>query len=88
MTLDQYAAFVELMPAIESELKSQGHTVPRPQYDKEDGPKAIEDADPSEAESSSAADDEVAKPSPKHRGRLEKFKHKKNHEATSSSDDA
>jgi len=88
MTLEQYTSFIELMPAIESELKSQGHTVPRPQYDKKDGPKAIEDGDASEAESSDAADSEGVKTSSKHRGRLEKFKHKKNHEATSSSDEA
>ena len=32
MPLDQYAAFVQLLPAIETELARKGQKVPRPEY--------------------------------------------------------
>jgi hypothetical protein len=33
MPLDQYSAFIELLPQIEKELRKNGETVPRPQYE-------------------------------------------------------
>ena len=33
MPLDQYSAFIELLPQIEKELGKNGETVPRPQYE-------------------------------------------------------
>jgi hypothetical protein len=40
MPIDQFSAFVELLPQIEKELVRKGEAVPRPHYDrpvKEDG---------------------------------------------------
>ena len=33
MTMDQYSAFIELLPQIEKELVKKGERVGRPQYD-------------------------------------------------------
>ena len=47
MTLDQYSAFIQLLPQIESTLKKDGATVPRPKYEDKDSPTDAADGDPS-----------------------------------------
>ena len=59
--------------------------MPRPQYDKKMAPKD-EDEEEDENGAASEDDDEEAE-SPKDRGKLDKFKMKKNHEATSDEDE-
>lgn len=90
MTIDQYTAFVELMPDIDRVLKKKGLKAPRPQYDsnKSSSP-AVEDeeASASEEEAEESAEEQPAKSSSKTKGKLDKFKMKPNHEATDSSDD-
>lgn len=91
MTIDQYTAFVELMPDIDRVLKKKGIKAPRPQYDsnKSSSP-AVEDEEASaseEEEAEESEEDAPAKSSSKTKGKLDKFKIKKNHEATDSSDD-
>ena len=84
MTVEQYTAFVELMPDIERVLKSKGLKAPRPQYDKSSTTKEPDD----ELEASDEVEEEDEREvSSKHKGKLEKFKMKKNHEATSDEED-
>lgn len=91
MTIDQYTAFVELMPDIDRALKKRGIKAPRPQYDsnKSSSP-PVEDEEASaseEDEAEESAEEQPAKKSSKTKGKLDKFKMKPNHEATDSSDD-
>ena len=44
MNIEQFCAFVELLPEIEKTLKAKGEKVPRPQY----GGKSIEDTNDTE----------------------------------------
>lgn len=92
MTMEQYDAFVDLIPAIERVLKSKGFKVPRPQYDKKStSPEVEADKDSASEEDEAEESEEEEKPtksSPKHKGKLDKFKMKKsNHEATDSSEE-
>ena len=84
LSVEQYTAFIDILPDIERVLKKKGVTVPRPQYDKSASPKNEEDQEEeAEAGEDDDEDDEEEIESSKNRGRLEKFKLKKNHEATS-----
>lgn len=87
MTVDQYTAFLELIPEIEQVLKSKGVTVPRPQYDKKASVKEEDENENDEHEDGDAAEDDEKDTSTKHKGKLDKFKMKKNHEATSDEDE-
>lgn len=91
MTIDQYTAFVELMPDIDRVLKKKGLKAPRPQYDnnKSSSPPAEEEeaSASEEDEAEESEEEQPAKASTKTKGKLDKFKMKKNHEATDSSDD-
>jgi hypothetical protein len=77
---------IELLPQIEPVLKAKGEKVVRPNYDQtKGGGKAAEQlADDDESEEEEAGGFE---PASKTAGRLDKFKHKQNHEATSEEDD-
>ena len=52
MPMDQFSAFIELLPQIEKELVKKGKQIPRPQYDrqatKNDDMKEEEDDDDDE----------------------------------------
>lgn len=93
MTMDQYTAFVELMPDIERVLKKKGIKAPRPQYDKKASSPEVdddEDEEKSASEEDDAEESEEEKPSKKSsksKGKLDKFKMKPNHEATDSSEE-
>lgn len=84
MTVEQYTAFLDLMPDIERVLKSKGIKVPRPPFDKQ--PVAAEEQAEDDESAEHAGEDEHPS-SPEQKDRLDKFKLKKNHEATSSSDE-
>ncbi|KAK3703087.1 hypothetical protein LTR37_014698 [Vermiconidia calcicola] len=77
LSIDQYTAFLELVPEIERVLKSKGITVPRPRFD---GGPAAKDEEPVADEVDEDADEAEAST---HKGKLDKFKMKKNHETTS-----
>lgn len=86
MTVEQYSAFLELVPGIEDVLKSKGIEVPRPSFDGKaktahDGVGEAEDEDRDDDE------EEVAAESSRQSGKLEKYNFKKNHEATSDEDE-
>ena len=66
-------------------LESKGITVPHPQYDKTVPPEH-EDTEEQEDEAPDEEDDEEAE-SAGHRGKLDKFKMRRNHEATSDEDE-
>lgn len=84
LNLDQFNAFVELLPAIEGVLSSKGIQAARPKYDQGPAKKAVAtDQEPDEDEDD---DEEVVEPASKSTGKLDKFKHKANHEATSDED--
>lgn len=77
---------LDILPDIEAVLKAKGHTVPRPKYDgkpsAEESTAEEEDGDEHEEEQEEVTDE---KPQPS--GRLDRFKMKPNHEATSDEDD-
>ena len=88
MTVEQYTAFLDLIPDIEGQLKKKGITVPRPRFDK--AVKDEEDADVVEVDDDADADEEEEvkeEEAPKRKSKLDKFKLKKNHEATSDEDE-
>lgn len=92
MNIDQYKAVIELLPQVEYSLRAKGIEVPRPQYDdgasatstneKDNGAAKVKKDDAEDEEE----DEEPVKPS-KSASKLEKFKLKQNHEATSDEDD-
>ncbi|TKA50545.1 hypothetical protein B0A55_12878, partial [Friedmanniomyces simplex] len=86
LSVDQYTALLSVLPQLESILRSQGIDVPRPQYD---GPGAIQslqegedDGQDEEADADEGKDEKPVKTS-----KLDKFKLKANHEATSDEDE-
>ncbi|KAF2173649.1 hypothetical protein M409DRAFT_15927 [Zasmidium cellare ATCC 36951] len=84
LNLDQFNAFIELLPQLEGVLTSKGIQVPRPKYDEASTKKsAAKDEDADE----DSEDDEDSKPAVNSTGKLDKSKHKANHEATSDEDD-
>ena len=91
LTIDQYTALIDILPDLERVLKSKGVTVPRPQYDKKSAPKPEDEEEEEEEEEETGAvdegsDDAEAEAS-KHRGKLDRFKNRRNHEATSDEDE-
>lgn len=77
---------MDLLPQIEGVLESKGHTVPRPQYDKK--AKTVKEEDDAQDDGPVDEDVEDEEEASKHRGKLDKFKMKKqNHEATSEEDE-
>lgn len=89
MTIEQYTAFLELVPDIERVLSSKGIDVPRPQFDGAPSSKEDDEAGDEEGEEDDdeAGENGEAKPSKKHKVALDRFKMKKNHEATSDEDE-
>jgi hypothetical protein len=80
------------LPKIEKALKSKGITIPRPAYDGVPA-KAVDEDDEEEEDAGepeqkaiveASEDEEIAKPVKA--SRLDRFKHKANHEATSEED--
>jgi hypothetical protein len=80
------------LPEIEKALKSKGITIPRPAYDGVPA-KAVDEDDEEEEDAGepeqkaiveASEDEEIAKPVKA--SRLDRFKHKANHEATSEED--
>jgi len=101
LNIDQFTIFIEQLPEIEKALKSKGITIPRPEYggarasleaeepteeeNQEEEEEEVEEevkkpANPVEA----SEDEEDAKPVAK--SKLDRFRHKANHEATSDED--
>ncbi|CAK4031702.1 PC4-domain-containing [Lecanosticta acicola] len=85
ITIDQFNAFLQVLPQVESVLAANDINVLRPQVDQqasseaagnEDEKEAAEDEDDQDA----AAHETVSK-------KLDKFRHKQNHEATSDEDE-
>ena len=93
LSIEQYTTLMDLLPDIESALKSKGIAVPRPSYGTRAAIKDAEEQDEDDSETEylfndmqdPPGDQEILKS--KKEGRLEKFKMKKNHEATSDEDD-
>ena len=90
LSIEQYTALIEILPDIERVLKSKGIEVPRPQYGKATT-KAVdeeeeEEVDDEEVDDEEDDDDEEVETS-KSKGKLDKFKLKSNHEATSDEDE-
>ncbi|KAK5138028.1 hypothetical protein LTR08_005825 [Meristemomyces frigidus] len=85
LSVDQFAAVLDILPQIESVLGSKGIEVPRPKYD---GKLPAEDPDnEEEAEQEAKHDEDEEEEVPKTSSKLEKFRMRKNHEATSDEDD-
>ncbi|KAK4548855.1 hypothetical protein LTR36_008628 [Oleoguttula mirabilis] len=87
LSVDQFTAVLDILPQIEGVLESKGITIPRPKYD---GKPTVEEpaADEEDGEEGEEDEAEEAKDEkPKTSGRLDKFKMKRNHEATSDEDD-
>ena len=100
LNIEQFTTFLEQLPAIEKALKAKGISVPRPKYgssfakevdedeEEEEEENGDEDEDAGELSKGAVADasDEEEPVKPVKPGRLDKFKHKANHEATSEED--
>jgi len=98
LNIEQFTTFLEQLPAIQEALRAKGIPTPRPRYgassareveeSEEDEVDADEDEDATKPEKKAVADaDEDEEPvKPVKAGRLERFKHKANHEATSDED--
>jgi hypothetical protein len=98
LNIDQFTAFIEQLPEIEKALKAKGITIPRPEYGgaraspkTEDQVEENEDEEEEEEAAKKTAkaveaseDEEDAKPVAK--SKLDRFKHRANHEATSDED--
>jgi hypothetical protein len=99
LNIDQFTAFIEQLPEIEKALEAKGITIPRPEYgDVRASSKAEEQAE-EENEDEEEEEEEVKKPAkaveasedeedakPVAKSKLDRFRHKANHEATSDED--
>jgi hypothetical protein len=91
LNIEQFTTFMEQLPEIEKALKAKGISIPRPKYGASSAKEVEddeEDEDAAEPGKKAVADvDEDEEPlKPVKSGRLDKFKHKANHEATSDED--
>lgn len=89
LTIEQFNALSELLPQVESVLQAKGINVTRPVYiDSVSGPKGKLAKESSEDEEEVDEDDEELEVKPKAttKSKLDKFKMKGNHEATSDED--
>lgn len=89
MNIEQFQSFVEMLPEIEKALQAKGISIPRPKYDGAqpvvEGKQDDEDEE-TEDKVKATDEDEDEDAKPVRAGRLDKFKHKANHEATSDED--
>ncbi len=89
--MDQYTTLLELLPDIEGVLKKKGAKVPRPEYGKKANAAESEVAEAAE-DSAGGVDkedeDDEDLPANLSKGKLDRFKMKQNHEATSDEDEA
>ncbi|THW93585.1 PC4-domain-containing protein [Aureobasidium pullulans] len=86
LSLEQFSAFLEVLPEIEAALKSKGQELPRPNYASE-GPSIAAESEQEEFETETA-DVEPETKTDTSSNKLDKFKYgKKNHEATSDEED-
>ena len=85
LSVDQYVALLEILPHIESVLESKGITVARPEYAGKTEAATVDVDEVVEEEEEDDDDDEVQER--KSSSKLEKYRMKKNHEATSDEDD-
>lgn len=88
LTIDQYTALIDILPDLERVLKAKGVDVPRPRYDKKPAPLDEEDEEDETGPLNDEDDEEKedAKPS-QQRVTLNKFKARRNHDATSDEDE-
>ncbi|KAG9586966.1 PC4-domain-containing protein, partial [Aureobasidium melanogenum] len=91
LSLEQFSAFLGILPEVEAALKSQGQELPRPNYGEDTAAKASSSAKVSESEQDED-EPEPAGDEPEtntaHTSKLDRFKYeKKNHEATSDEED-
>ncbi|CAD0018791.1 unnamed protein product [Aureobasidium pullulans] len=86
LSLEQFSAFLEVLPEIEAALKSKDQELPRPNYTSE-GPSIAAESEQEEFETETA-DVEPETKTDTSSNKLDKFKYgKKNHEATSDEED-
>ena len=85
LSIDQFTAVLDILPALESMLRSRGITIPRPEYDRAKvAPGTTQDDDDHGA---GAEDVDEAPIEVKSTSKLSKFMHKANHDATSDEDE-
>lgn len=99
LNIEQFTTFIEQLPEIEKALKAKGISIPRPEYGEarsslkaedevEEENEGQEEGEEVVKESAKAVDaseqEEDAKPAAANK--LDKFRHKANHEATSEED--
>ncbi|KAI4761775.1 PC4-domain-containing protein [Aureobasidium sp. EXF-3400] len=87
LSLEQFSAFLEILPEVEAALKSQGQNLPRPNYAEDEVTKTSSakpfKLEPDETEPEQADSEPEANTAPS-TSKLDRFKYeKKNHEATS-----
>ncbi|KAK5124384.1 hypothetical protein LTR85_001601 [Meristemomyces frigidus] len=87
LSIDQFTAVLDILPDIESVLKSKGITIPRPTYDGKPATEEPAAEEEDEEDGGEEEEEEVKDEKPKTSGRLDKLKMKQNHEATSDEDD-
>jgi hypothetical protein len=100
LNIDQFTAFIEQLPEIEKALKAKGITIPRPEYGgARASPKTEEQVEENEEEEEEEEEEAAKKPTkaveasedeedakPVGKSKLDRFRHRANHEATSDED--
>jgi hypothetical protein len=100
LNIEQFTAFIDQLPEIEKVLKAKGITIPRPEYGgARVSPKAEDQEENDEEEVEKEEEEEVKKPGkaskasdraedmrPVAASKLDRFRHRANHEATSDED--
>ncbi|KAM0717889.1 hypothetical protein Q7P37_006221 [Cladosporium fusiforme] len=84
LSMEQFQAFLESLPEIEKALQAKGISIPRPKYDGASSGAADNNEEDETEDKAEAASEEEGKPIKA--GRLDRFKHRANHEATSDED--
>jgi hypothetical protein len=99
LNIDQFTAFIEQLPEIEKALKAKGITIPRPEYGEARASSKTEEQAEEENEEEEEEEEAAKKPAkaveasedeedvkPVTKSKLDRFKHRANHEATSDED--
>jgi hypothetical protein len=94
LNIEQFTAFIDQMPEIEKVLKAKGITIPRPEYGGARVSPKAEDQEENEEEEeevkkpgkASKASDRAEDMKPVAASKLDRFRHRANHEAASDED--
>jgi hypothetical protein len=87
LSIEQYQTLLSVLPQVESALKAKSIDVPRPDYSSAPSKKSASNESADDDDDDDDEDERIDRSRKSSGSKLDSFKHKANHEATSDEDD-